>query len=147
MVFPGKAFDEITVGETFGNSLTVSETHIVMGCGMFGDFNPLHSDESYCQNTQFKTRILHGPLTSALMSAPIGVYFAGTTIAYLEHNSRFKAPVKAGDTLSTTWTITEKLDKPKLKGGIAILVATCHNQDKELIAEADGKIMLRNSGV
>jgi len=29
------------------------------------------------------------------------MYFAGTAIAYLEHSCRFKAPVRAGDTLAT----------------------------------------------
>ena len=44
MNFLGKAFDEITEGETFGQSLTIDASHISRACGMFGDFNPLHSD-------------------------------------------------------------------------------------------------------
>ena len=43
-------------------------------------------------------------LTSAVMGAAVGMYFHGTAIAYLEHNARFLAPVRAGDTLTTTWT-------------------------------------------
>ncbi len=39
MVFNGRAYDEITVGETFADALTVTETHIVLAAGMFGDFN------------------------------------------------------------------------------------------------------------
>ena len=140
----GKAYDEISVGQTFSASLTVTETHIVQGAGLFGDFNPLHVNEEYCKSTSFKTRILHGPLTSALMSAPIGNYFAGTAIAYLEHNCRFLKPVKANDTLTTVWTIAAKLDKPKHNGGIAVLSATCHNQNEISVAEAEGKILLMN---
>ncbi len=144
MVFNGKAYDEIMVGDTFGDALTVTETHIVLAAGMFGDFNPLHVNQSFGENSRFGGRILHGPFTSALISAPVGVFFAGTAIAYLEHACRFKLPVKAGDTLSTTWTVTAKIDKPKIDGGIAVMTAVCHNQRKELVAEADGKIMLKN---
>jgi acyl dehydratase len=144
MVFNGKAYDEIMVDDTFGDALTVTETHIVLAAGMFGDFNPLHVNQSFGENSRFGGRILHGPFTSALISAPVGVFFAGTAIAYLEHACRFKLPVRAGDTLTTTWTITEKIDKPKIDGGIAVMTAVCHNQRKELVAEADGKIMLKN---
>lgn len=144
-VFTGKAYDQIAVGERFVSALTVTETHLVIGAGLFGDFNPLHVNQDFAQNTQFGGRILHGPLTSALISAPVGMYFAGTAIAYLEHNCKFKAPVRPGDTLTTTWTIEEKLDKPKKQGGIAVMRAVCENQDEVRVAEADGKILLKNS--
>ncbi|MGD8542334.1 MAG: MaoC/PaaZ C-terminal domain-containing protein [Desulfobacteraceae bacterium] len=144
MVFNGKAYDEIMVDDTFGDALTVTETHIVLAAGMFGDFNPLHVNQSFGENSRFGGRILHGPFTSALISAPVGVFFAGTAIAYLEHACRFKLPVRAGDTLTTTWTVTEKIDKPKIDGGIAVMTAVCHNQRKDLVAEAEGKIMLKN---
>jgi acyl dehydratase len=144
MVFKGRAFDEIAVDETFTDALTVTETHIVLAAGMFGDFNPLHVNQSFGENSRFGGRILHGPFTSALISAPVGVFFAGTAVAYLEHACRFKLPVRAGDTLTTTWRVTEKIDKPKIDGGIAAMTAVCHNQRNELVAEADGKIMLKN---
>ncbi len=142
MVFEGKSFTDISVGDTFGNRLTVTESHIVQGCGLFGDFNPLHSDEEFARNSRFGSRILHGPLTSALISASVGQYFFGTAVAYLEHNCIFKAPVKAGDTLATEWTIVEKIHKERIDSGIVSMTATCTNQDGVVVAEATGKIML-----
>ena len=144
MNFLGKAFDEISEGETFGQSLTIDASHISRACGMFGDFNPLHSDAEFCANSRFGRPILHGPMTSAFMSASIGMYFYGTAVAYLEHNCRFVAPVFAGDTLSVQWTITQTLDKPSSNGGIAVLRGECSNQRGEQIAEASGKILLSN---
>lgn len=142
MQYPGKSFLEIEIDEVFESQLTVTESHIVTGAGLFGDFNPLHVDDLYCKNTRFGKRILHGPLTSALMSASIGMYFAGTAVAYLEHNCQFKAPVYADDTLITRWTISGKIPKPKKDVGIALLSGTCTNQDGIVVALADGKIML-----
>src|SRR5512147_648167 len=135
MVFQGKWYDEVKVGDAFGDSVTVTETHLVLAAGMFGDFNPLHVDEAFAEKSRFGSRILHGPFTSALVSAPVGMYFGGTAIAYLEHSCRFKAPVRAGDTLTTTWTIVEKHSKPRHKGGIAVLSGVCRNQEGEVVVE------------
>ena len=142
MVFHGKWYDEVNVGETFGTSLTVTETHLVLGSGLFGDFNPLHVNEEFAKDSMFGTRILHGPFTSALVSSPVGMYFAGTAIAYIEHACRFKAPVKPGDTLTTKWTVTAKLDKPRHKGGIVVMTCVCKNQAGVVTVEADGKILV-----
>jgi len=142
MVFHGKWYDEVKTGERFGTRLTVTETHLVLGSGMFGDFNPLHIDEEFAKRSMFGTRILHGPFTSALVAAPVGTYFAGTALAYLEHACRFKAPVRPGDTLATEWTVLDKLDKPKHKGGIVVMRCESKNQNGETAVEADGKILV-----
>jgi len=116
----------------------------VLAAGLFGDFNPLHVDESFAKKSMFGTRILHGPFTAALVSAPVGMFFSGTALAYLEHACRFKAPVRPGDTLETEWTVTQKLDKPKHKGGICVLAGLARNQKGEVVVEADGKILVRS---
>jgi 3-hydroxybutyryl-CoA dehydratase len=141
-MFQGKWYDEVAVGERFGTSVTVTETHLVLGSGLFGDFNPLHVDEEFSKKSMFGTRILHGPFTSALVAAPVGMYFSRTALAYLEHHCRFKAPVRPGDTLSTEWTVTEKLDKPKHRGGICVLQGVARNQKGEVAVDAEGKILV-----
>ena len=81
MVFHGKWYDEVRDGETFGSRMTVTEAHLVLAAGLFGDFNPLHVDEVFSQQSMFGSRILHGPFTSAMISSPVGMFFAGTAIA------------------------------------------------------------------
>jgi 3-hydroxybutyryl-CoA dehydratase len=142
MVFHGKWYDEVTVGDAFGDCVTVTETHLVLAAGMFGDFNPLHVDETYAGKSRFGGRILHGPFTSALVSSPVGMYFAGTAIAYVEHACRFKAPVRPGDTLATRWLVVKKLDKPKHAGGIVVMKCEAKNQHGDVAVEADGKILV-----
>ncbi len=145
-MFPGKGFEETTVGETFSTALTVTEAHLVLAAGLFGDFNPLHVDEVHAAGSRFGGRVLHGPFTSALMSAPAGMYFHGTAIAYLEHNCRFIAPVRPGDTLRTTWTIVRRIDKPQNGGGLLEMEARCENQKGDVVAEATGKMLVANRG-
>jgi acyl dehydratase len=145
-MFQGKWYDQVALGERFGTRVTVTETHLVLGSGLFGDFNPLHVDEQFASKSRFGTRILHGPFTSALVSAPVGMFFSGTALAYLEHACRFKAPVRPGDTLATEWTVVEKLDKPRHKGGICVLRGWAKNQAGETVVEADGKILVASRG-
>lgn len=144
-MFRGKAYDQTTIGESFETSLTVTETHLVLGSGLFGDFNPLHVNETFAKQSRFGGRILHGPFTSALVAAPVGNYFHSTAIAYLEHACRFVAPVRIGDTLTTRWTITGRIDKPKQQGGIAVLAGVCTNQHGAVVVEANGKILVANA--
>jgi acyl dehydratase len=101
-------------------------------------------DEAFAEKSRFAGRILHGPFTSALVSSPVGMYFAGTAIAYMEHACRFKAPVRPGDTLATRWTVREKLDKPRHAGGIVVLKGEAKNQHGDIVVEADGKILVSN---
>ena len=143
-MFQGKWYDEVALGERFGTAVTVTEAHLVLAAGLFGDFNPLHVDEEFSKQSIFGTRILHGPFTSALVSAPVGMFFSGTAIAYLEHSCRFKAPVRPGDTLKSEWTVLEKLDKPRHKGGLFVLRGIATNQKGELVVEAEGKILVRS---
>ena len=142
LIGSGKAFDEVAIGDTFASALTVTETHIVVGGGLIGDSNPHHMNAEYAKASRFGTPILHGMLTSSIMGAAVGMFFHGTAIAYLEHRARFLAPVRAGDTLTTTWTIRELLDKPKHGGGIVVLDGSASNQRDEVVAEAHARILV-----
>ena len=145
MEFEGRAYSEIAVGDTFTESLRVTDAHITLGARLIGDFNPLHVNDAYARQSRFGARILHGVMTAAIAGAPVGNYFAGTAIAYLEQNNRFTAPVYAGDTLTSTWTITEKIDKPKTGGGLVMMTATCRNQNGVIVLEASGKMLVGNA--
>jgi acyl dehydratase len=138
----GKWFEDVAVGERFSGRMTITETHLVVGAGLIGDFNPHHVDDEYAGQSRFGTRILHGVITSAIMGAPVGMHFHGTAMAYLEHSARFKAPVRAGDTLTTTWTITEKHPKPKQHAGVVVVAGECRNQHGDLVAEGEGKMLV-----
>ncbi|MBI4997456.1 MAG: hypothetical protein HZC22_11280 [Rhodocyclales bacterium] len=61
-MFPGRGYNELKVGEEFASTMTLTETHIVLGAGLFGDFNPLHVNESFGKGTRFGGRIAHGYL-------------------------------------------------------------------------------------
>jgi acyl dehydratase len=144
-MFPGRGYNELKVGDRFESSMTLTETHIVLGAGLFGDFNPLHVNENFGKQTRFGSRIAHGYLTSNVMAAELGMITHGTAVAYLEHTIRFVAPVRAGDTLTTVWTVTAKDDKPKHNGGVVTFSGTCANQEGAAVAEAVAKLMVTDN--
>lgn len=145
MLYPPRGFNQVRVGERFESAMTVTETHIVLGAGLFGDFNRLHVDAPFAAQSRYGGRIAHGYLTSSFIAASFGMVFHGTAIAYLEHACRFLKPVRAGDTLTTVWEVTELTPKPKHDGGIVAMRATCANQDGEMVAEATGTMLVRNA--
>ena len=66
-------------------------------------------------NTHFPDRIAHGVMTTALMSKPLVQFCERFKIrtALLSTNSKYIRPVVAGDTVTTTIQLTEKLDERK----------------------------------
>jgi acyl dehydratase len=143
-MFTERGFNDVEVGHTFSHSVTVTESHLVMAAGLFGDFHPLHTNEEYAKRSRYGHRITHGPLNVGIMASVLGNYFAGSAGPYLEQTVRFKAAVTPGDTVTTTWEIIEKIPKEKLEGGIIQMTVQMHNQDQELILEGEGKIILYN---
>jgi 3-hydroxybutyryl-CoA dehydratase len=144
MAVTGKGYNEISIGDSFSAAFTVTEAHVVLAAGLIGDFHPLHVDQVFAEQTRYGGRVLHGVFTGALMGGPIGTFFSGTGIAYLEHNCRFKEAVRPGDTLTTTWTIAAKQDKPNHSGGVVSLNGVCRNQAAVVVVEADAKLLVRN---
>lgn len=138
----GYWFDEVAVGDTFASTVTITEAHLVLSAGLLADHNPLHVDESFARRSRFGGRILHGMMTSAIMGGPVGMHFHGTAVAYLEHNARFLAPVRPGDTLTIAWTVDALVAKPKHGAGVVELSGSATNQDGVIAALATGKIMV-----
>jgi 3-hydroxybutyryl-CoA dehydratase len=141
-MFIGKTFDQVAAGDKIKDALTITETHMILACGLFKDFNALHANALLAEALPLKTRIVHGPLTAAVMVGVLGNFFSGTTIAFLEETIRFKAPVRPGDTLITEWEVREKKPSKKYAGGIITLAGSCRNQKGETVAEGEGKMLI-----
>jgi acyl dehydratase len=140
----GRGFDEVETGDRFEYAMTITETHLVLGAGLFGDINPLHVNQAFAADSRFGGRIAHGYITSSLMAAALGMLFHSTAVAYLEHGCRFIAPVHAGDTLTAVWTLVRKEPKPTHGGGVVHFEGICVNQDGTQVAEARGSMLVRN---
>jgi 3-hydroxybutyryl-CoA dehydratase len=139
----GKTFEQVEVGESFDGRMTVSEAHIVIASGIFGDFAPLHVDEEFAKGTMFGTRIAHGTLITGIMAGVLSSHFNGTAIGYLEQDVRFLAPVLPGNTVTSEWRVLDAVEKRKLGGGIVSLAVECRREDGTVVLEGTAKAIIR----
>ncbi|SFN70172.1 3-hydroxybutyryl-CoA dehydratase [Formivibrio citricus] len=99
--------EDIQVGMTADYRKTLTETDVVLFAGLTGDNNPMHIDEEFASETRFGGRIVHGLLTSSLLSSVIGMKMPGPGCIYMSQNLRFLKPVKIGDTVTARTTVVE----------------------------------------
>jgi 3-hydroxybutyryl-CoA dehydratase len=132
----GKTIDELRIGDTAEFTKTISESDIYLFAGVTGDLNPAHINESYAQNTFFKTRIAHGMLLAGFISAVIGMKLPGPGAIYVRQELKFLAPARIGDTITAR---VEVIQMQSEKNRIT-LRTTCTNQENTLIMDGEAVI-------
>ncbi len=101
----GLFLEDIEVGMTAVYAKTITDADIVMFAGISGDTNPVHLDAHFAGQTVFKGRVAHGMLSASFISAVLGTRLPGPGCIYLSQNLKFRAPVKAGDTVTARVTV------------------------------------------
>ena len=99
--------DQLQPGMSESFSKTVSERDIALFGEVSGDVNPVHFDEAFAAQTIFKGRIAHGVLSSSYISTVLGMKMPGPGTIFMSLTTRFKAPVRIGDTVVATCTVRE----------------------------------------
>ncbi len=109
----GYYFEDLKEGMTDIYGRTVTDADIVMFAGVSGDTNPVHLNHEFAAETMFKGRIAHGILSASFISTVIGTKLPGPGCIYVSQALRFKAPVKAGDTVIARVTVTKLIPEKK----------------------------------
>ena len=94
--------DELKPGMSASFEKTVTERDIELFGEVSGDMNPVHFDEEFARKTIFRGRIAHGVLCLSYISTVLGMKMPGPGTIFMSATSRFKAPVRIGDTVATT---------------------------------------------
>lgn len=141
-----RTWDQFKVGEKIETTgRTVESGDVNLFAGLSGDFNPVHINEIYARQGVFKERIAHGLLTLAITSGQMNQtgLFEGTTVGFLGMNNvRFSNPVRFGDTVITTATITEVRPSSKTGRGIVGMKIEVVNQRKETVLTYDQALLM-----
>ena len=85
----------------------VTEKDIELFGEVSGDVNPVHFDDAFAKTTIFKGRIAHGVLSASYISTVLGMKMPGPGTIFMSLTTRFKAPVRIGDTVTSTCTVRE----------------------------------------
>ena len=103
----GYFLEDMEVGMTAVYAKTITDADIVMFAGISGDTNPVHLDALFADQTAFKGRIAHGMLSASFISTVLGTRLPGPGCIYLSQSLKFRAPVKAGDTVTARVTVKD----------------------------------------
>jgi 3-hydroxybutyryl-CoA dehydratase len=98
--------EEIEIGMSRSLAKTIGDAEIRAFAEISTDHNPVHLDDAYARETIFEGRIAHGMLTAALISAVIGEQLPGHGSVYLGQSLKFRAPVRPGDRVEATVSVT-----------------------------------------
>ena len=99
--------DELKPGMSESFTKTVTESDIQKFGEVSGDMNPAHFDEEWAKTTMFKGRIAHGVLSASYISTVLGMKMPGPGTIFMSLTTRFRAPVRIGDTVVATCTVRE----------------------------------------
>ena len=144
----GLLFDEFEPGARFRTpGRTITEADVASFAGLSGDYNPVHTDETFAADTAFQGRVAHGPMM-------IGIAFGlasrldlidGTVIALLSVSWSFHAPIRAGDTVAALIEVADKRDTRHADRGIVRLDFAVHNQRSEVVQNGSAELLMRRS--
>ena len=99
--------DDLKPGLSESFTKTITERDIQLFGEVSGDINPVHFDEEFAKTTMFKGRIAHGMLSASYISTVLGMQIPGPGTIFMSLTTRFKAPVRIGETVVTTCTVRE----------------------------------------
>lgn len=104
----------------------LTRTRIVQYAGASGDFNPLHTDETFAKEVAKSPGVFaHGMLTMGMTARAVTDWIGEERLTGI--GVRFTAQVWPGDTLTATVTVTEVSD------GQARFEITTINQDGAVV--------------
>jgi acyl dehydratase len=141
----GRAYEDISVGDIYPHALgrTITDVDNIWFTLLTNNPNPIHFDQVYAAQTEFKRLLVDSTFTLALVT--------GLSVADVSQNAinlgwdevRLTHPVYAGDTLhawSEVLEVRESQSRPTM--GIVKLKTAGVNQDGAVVIEFKRTIMV-----
>jgi 3-hydroxybutyryl-CoA dehydratase len=122
-------------GYNFSYEKRVTEIDVQLFGLISGDFSPIHFDESIALKTKFKGRVVHGMLTTSLISAALA-RLPGLVVI-IETHFVYTAPVRIGDKVEVKGVVEEA--EPERKRYKINLVCLANNRK---VVEGWAKILI-----
>jgi acyl dehydratase len=145
----GLHFEDFEIGRSFHSaSRTITEADVMTFAGVSGDFNPLHTDETFAAKTPAGTRIAHGMLSMAVatgLANQLGI-FEGTTVALMQQTIQYKGMVRFGDTIRITMTVRDRKETKNPARGVVTFEVPILNQRDETVVQSEWTLMMARRG-
>lgn len=136
-------FDIIRPGDSHTLEKQITAEMVGLFAGFSGDYNPVHTDEEYCREHGLGTPMVHGMLYLSFLSTLIGMHLPGEGAVWMSQNIDFISPVRAGDTVKITGTVTKKNRSPALSLDIIEMKIAVTDQNNRKIARGNVKVSIK----
>jgi len=142
----GRYYEELEVGARFDTSRrTILDADIIQFAGLTADFNPLHTDDIFASQSDFRGRVAHGPMLVGMafgLASRAGL-LDGTALALLNITWRFTKPVRPGDTVSVKVHVARKEPTRKPDRGVVEFELDVINQRDEIVQSGTAKMLMK----
>jgi len=119
------------IGAVARRTRVVGHRDIELFTEISGDRNPIHYDEEAAAASRFGGLVVQGGVTSGLLNAVVAEQLPGPGSVFLEVSWKFLAPVRPGDEITATVTVTDaREDKP-----VTTLATSIVNQDGVVVLD------------
>jgi 3-hydroxybutyryl-CoA dehydratase len=126
------ALADVSVGMAQEFSVTITPQMTTGFLEISNDVNPLHVDEHYASDKGFRSRVVHGMLTSAFYSTLVGVYLPGKYCLLQGVKITFHHPVFAGDQLKVRGEVVHVSEASR----VMTVRGSITNQDGAMVSKA-----------
>lgn len=142
----GMYFEEFQAGyKVQSPGRTITEADVVTFAGLSGDYNQLHTDDVFAQESQFGARIAHGLLGLSIASglaARLG-FIEGTAEAFRSLQWKFSRPIYIGDTVHLTAEVVNTRPMRRAGVGIVDFDIALINQDGETAQKGQWRVLVK----
>jgi acyl dehydratase len=133
-----KRFEAIECGDFAVLEKRISVDEIERFAQLSGDFNPLHLDATFAEQTQFAKPIAHGMLVGSYVSTLIGMRLPGPGALWIQQTFRWLHPIFAGDVVRVVLRVVHKSPGSRMLK----VEVEASNQDGTRILEGAGLVMM-----
>ena len=136
-VLRNRPFEELRVGDTASLVRMVGHIEIDLLAAMIDGSTPTLIDMAPQATAPINNILADGLWTGSLVSAVLGARLPGPGTVYLEQDFRFVKPVTAGDRITATVRVAQKIPENRT----VILETTCSNQKGEFVLTGTATVM------
>ena len=146
----GRVFEDFTVGDVYEHPLgrTVTQADNIWFTCLTMNTNPIHFDEEYAKNTEFKRPLVNSCFTLALVTGQSVIDLTMNAVANLGWDEvKLPHPLFEGDTVYAKSEVLETREsKSRPKAGLVRVKTTGLNQHGQPIIEFTRMFMVWKRG-
>lgn len=133
------SFEQLHIGRQEILEVKISADQIDAFANFSGDCSTIHMDDEYAISRGFKSRLSHGLLVSAYVSALLGMKLPGKHGLLQSINCQYRAPCYAPNELTIVGTITKCFEAIKV---VSIEISVTDKEGTEIL-RADANSVLK----